>query len=108
MDVPGRGDADWWFARMKMFRNERRDNSEAHRRLYARFELAYTVVDFMAAFCFVVGSVMFFSPDWQTPATWFFVIGSLLFAAKPSLRLVREIKLYRLGDVKDLASRAEK
>ena len=92
---------------MKMFRNERRDNSEAHRRLYARFELAYTVVEFMAAFCFIVGSVMFFSQNWQTTATWFFVIGSLLFAAKPSLRLVREIKLYRLGDVKDLASKAE-
>ena len=92
---------------MKIFRNERRDQSEAHRRLYARFELAHTVVEFMAAFCVIVGSVMFFSDAWLTPGTWLFLVGSLLFAAKPTLRLIREIKLYRMGDVDDLAHRFE-
>ena len=32
-------------------------------------------------------------------------LGSLAFAAKPSLRLFREIELYRLGDMEDLAKR---
>jgi hypothetical protein len=36
-----------------------------------------------------------------------FLVGSLLFAAKPTLRLIREIKLYRMGDVDDLAHRFE-
>lgn len=92
---------------MKLFRHSNRESSDASRTVYARFELVYTFVDFMAAFCFIVGSILFFFETEQIPATWFFLIGSFLFAGKPTLRLMREIKLYRMGDVKDLAKRAE-
>ena len=93
---------------MKLFHRDRREDSAAHRRLYARFEIAYTIVDFAAAICFIVGSVLFFYEATQVPATWLFLIGSVFFAAKPTLRLVREVKLYHMGDVKDLAQRAER
>lgn len=92
---------------MKLFRHRTRQATEESRRLYARFEIAYTIVDFMAAVCFVIGSVLFFFDAQQIPATWFFLIGSLLFAAKPTLRLIREIKLYQMGDMCDLAKRVE-
>ena len=91
---------------MKLFHHDRRNDSEAHRRLYARFEIAYTVVDFSAALLFIIGSIMFFYDAWQTFGTWMFLIGSFFFAAKPTLRLVREIKLYEMGDM-DVLSRRE-
>ena len=90
---------------MKLFRHENRQASERTRRVYARFELAHTLADFGAAGCFVVGSIMFFSEAWLTTGTWLFLIGSLLFALKPTLRLVREIKLYRMGQIETLADR---
>jgi uncharacterized membrane protein YgdD (TMEM256/DUF423 family) len=93
---------------MKLFHRDRREDSRAHRRLYAWFEIAYTVVDFSAAICFILGSVLFFYETTQKPATWLFLIGSVFFAAKPTLRLIREIKLYRMGEVTDLAQRAER
>lgn len=92
---------------MNLFRNDRRNKSTDHNRVYARFEIAYTLADFLAAACFVVGSVMFFFDGWQTPGTWLFLIGSLLFALKPTLRLAREITLYRMGDMSDLADRTK-
>ena len=48
---------------------------------------------------------MFLSENWQTTGTWLFIAGSVLFAAKPTLRLVRELKLAAMGDTKDLAER---
>ena len=92
---------------MKRFRHENRENSAGSRALYAKFEMAYTFVDFCAAICFVVGSALFFFESTQTSATWLFLIGSIFFAAKPCLRVIREIKLYRMGDMADLAKRYE-
>jgi uncharacterized membrane protein YhfC len=90
---------------MQLFRHENRQSSEQSKRLYARFEIAHTLADFAAAVCFIIGSVMFFSDQWQFAGTWLFLIGSVLFAVKPSLRLAREIKLYRMGDLQELAQR---
>ena len=90
---------------MRLFRHRNREKSRDTRRLYAAFELAYTAIDFSAAVCFLVGSVLFFWKSLETPAIWFFVVGSILFAAKPTLRLVREIKLASMDDEKDLADR---
>ncbi|NDU99494.1 YrhK family protein [Pseudoroseicyclus tamaricis] len=92
---------------MTLFHHDRRHQNEASRRLWARYEIAYTFVDFGAALCFIVGSVMFFFENWQTPGTWFFLVGSILFAAKPTIRLARELKLYEMGDEDDLAKRYE-
>ncbi|WP_407494458.1 YrhK family protein [Pseudooceanicola sp. MF1-13] len=91
----------------RLFQHENREKSQETRRVYALFELVYTLVDFGAALCFIVGSILFFYESLMTPATWLFVIGSVLFAVKPTLRLVREIKLISMGDTKDVASRLE-
>ncbi len=90
-----------------LFHRDQRGDSHEKRKLYAAYELAYTLVDFGAAFCFVVGSIMFFFDAWMIPGTWLFLIGSILFAAKPTIRLVREIRLLQMGDAKDVAKRQE-
>jgi len=92
---------------MNLFRNNRRNASANHNRVYARYEIAHTLADFLAAVCFIIGSIMFFYDAWQTVGTWLFLIGSILFAAKPTLRLCREIHLYRLGELDDLADRRD-
>lgn len=90
---------------MKLFSREN-PHSDAHARaVWARFELIYTLVDFGAAFAFIIGSILFFYASLQLAGTWLFLIGSILFAAKPTIRLTREIKLYRMGDYGDLARR---
>ena len=88
-----------------LFSRDHRQGTDRQRRIYAAFEIAYTLVDFIAALCFVVGSVMFFSEAWQTPGTWLFLVGSICFALKPTLRLIRELKLAKMGDDTDLAKR---
>ncbi len=92
---------------MALFSPENRDKSLRHRRIWAAYEIAFTVVDFGAAISFVIGSVLFFWHSTQTAGTWLFLIGSILFAAKPSIRLARELKLAALGDIDDLAKRAD-
>lgn len=90
-----------------IFSSDRRNNSPAHQRLYAAFEIAYTAVDFTAAALFVVGSILFFSESLMIPGTWCFLVGSLCFALKPTLRLIREVRLARLDDLQQLAERAQ-
>lgn len=70
--------------------------SPEHVRVYGLYERIYTAIDALAAWCLVIGSVMFFSEDWLTPGTWLFLVGSLAFAAKPTVRLLREQHLARL------------
>ena len=92
---------------MKLFRHENRQRSHRSRRVYALFEIAHTAVDFAAAVCFTIGSILFFWKQYETQAIWLFTIGSVFFMAKPSLRLAREVKLYRLGKLERLADRAQ-
>ncbi|GHA30315.1 hypothetical protein GCM10007989_27560 [Devosia pacifica] len=92
---------------MRWFDPRHRNKSPDHQRLYAVTELWYTVVDFGAAGSFVVGSILFFFDSTQIPATWLFLIGSILFAAKPTIRLWREVQFFRLGRYQRLAERAE-
>lgn len=88
-----------------LFLRDRRNTSKDTRRIYAVFELIYTAVDFSAAMCFVVGSVMYLFDAWARVGTYLFIVGSVLFAAKPTLRLIREIKLAAMGDIDTLAGR---
>jgi len=90
-----------------LFSRDHSHGTDRQRHIYAAFEIAYTFVDFIAALCFIVGSVMFFFENWQTFGTWLFLIGSICFALKPTLRLVRELKLAAMGDDTDLAKRFE-
>lgn len=75
-------------------------------RRYALFEIGHTIVDFAAAFLFVIGSILFFFEQAMIPGTWCFLIGSIFFAAKPSIRLAREIWLAKLKNIDRLAEKA--
>lgn len=48
---------------------------------------------------------MFFSEHWQTAGTWCFLIGSICFALKPTLRIFRELRYVEEDDYEDLAKR---
>ncbi|QDZ00149.1 hypothetical protein FQ775_07005 [Nitratireductor mangrovi] len=93
---------------MVLFDPDNRSRSDRHRRIWAAYELGYTVVDFCAALLFLVGSVLFFYPAIETAAIWFFVVGSAFFGLKPTIRLVRELHLLRIGDLDDLAAAAKR
>ena len=71
------------------------------------FEILHTMADFMAAIAFLIGSILFFWPVFEVTAIWCFVVGSVFFCLKPTLRLVRELKLASIGDTDDLARRYE-
>ncbi|MHA6325018.1 YrhK family protein [Roseivivax sp. CAU 1753] len=90
---------------MPLFHHENRDRNDRTRALYALYEIAHTAVDFTAAMLFLVGSVLFFWKAYETPAIWCFVLGSVFFATKPTLRLAREIHLYRAGRLEPLVQR---
>ncbi|RSK32706.1 hypothetical protein EJA01_10220 [Rhodovulum iodosum] len=92
---------------MQLFRHASRERNADTRRVYALYEIAHTVVDFAAALCFLVGSILFFWDAAETPAIWLFVLGSVFFFLKPAIRLMREIQLYRMGRLDRLAARAE-
>ncbi|MHA3977221.1 YrhK family protein [Halovulum sp. GXIMD14794] len=90
---------------MRFFHPGNRSRSDEHERIYAVYELWFTVVDFAAAICFVVGSILFFSEATTFAATWLFLIGSICFALKPSIRLAREWRYWRMGEIEKLAER---
>lgn len=91
---------------MKMFDPRTKHASPEHARIYATYELLFTVVDFSAAFLFIVGSILFFNEDTTYAATWSFLIGSVFFGLKPCVRLLREWRLLQAGQIETLAERA--
>ena len=74
---------------MKLFDHRLRTASAQHAAAVRHYELARTLVEFLAAIAFIVGSVLF-------AGTWLFLIGSILFAVRPSIRLMLELHLMRL------------
>lgn len=60
-----------------------------------RYETLSTANDFLAGVTFVVGSVLFFFESTTYAATWFFLVGSILFVLRPTIRLTRRIHLRR-------------
>ncbi|MCF1505776.1 YrhK family protein [Afifella sp. H1R] len=87
---------------MAFFDPQNNTQTARHRRLYALYEIAFTTVDVSAAVLFVVGSALFFYPELETPAIWCFLIGSICFAMKPTIRIVRELHYLSLGDFDDV------
>ena len=83
---------------MKLFRTRRFDASSRHRQVYSAYEIAYTTVDWLAAVLFTIGSIMFLYDDLMKVGTWLFIIGSVCFALRPTIRLARELHLARLGE----------
>jgi len=92
---------------MRLFRHEARQRNADTQKVYAAYAIAHTVVDFAAATCFLIGQVLFLWAEYETQAVWLFIAGSLFFCMKPSLRLAREIQLWRMGDIDRLAQRAD-
>ncbi|HPD93144.1 MAG: YrhK family protein [Rhodobacter sp.] len=92
---------------MTLFHPENRTRSSRHARVWAAYEIAYTFVDFSAAGLFVVGSILFLSPATTYAATWLFIVGSVFFGLKPTIRLIRELKLVSLGEDDQVARRLD-
>ena len=79
-----------------LFRFRRFTQTERHAEIWSRYEKIYTGFDFVAALAFLVGSVLFYDEALHVTATTLFVVGSAFFAAKPTVRLLRELHLARL------------
>lgn len=92
---------------MKIFDPRTKYESPSHVKLYAAYELLFTIVDFSAALLFLVGSILFFEENTTYVGTWMFVIGSVFFGLKPTIRLAREWHLLKIGSVDALAKRAQ-
>lgn len=86
---------------MKLFQTRRFDASPRHRRIYRAYEIAYSVIDLLAAVMFIVGSFLFLDEATIRAGTWLFIIGSVFFAARPAVRLARELHLAGLDLHKD-------
>ncbi len=67
-----------------------------HAEVWSFYEKVYTALDFLAAISFLIGSVLFYYEALHVSATTLFVVGSAFFAAKPTVRLLRELHLARL------------
>lgn len=92
---------------MRIFNPNTRTSSMRNARLFAAYEILYTFVDFLAAFLFIVGSILFFDEATVEFGTWLFLIGSICFALKPTIRLIREAHYFRDGKIEELAQRAK-
>lgn len=73
-----------------------RSRTPRHADIVRRYEIARTLVEFLAALAFIVGSVFFFYPCLVYTGTWLFVIGSVFFAIRPTVRLALELHLASL------------
>lgn len=92
---------------MGLFDHRNRERNTDTRRVYAIYEIAHTLADFIAAISFLLGSVLFLWPEKETEAIWLFILGSVFFCVKPSLRMCRELQLWRMGYLERLAERAK-
>ena len=70
---------------------------EQYRRTHAIYQWIHLLVDFSAAAMFVVGSILFLEPSLERAGSWLFLIGSIFFAMKPTVRLLRVLHLRRLA-----------
>lgn len=92
---------------MSLFHPDNSRLSPEHAKVWAAYEVAHTIVDFLAAGLFVVGSILFFYPATVVLGTWLFLIGSICFGLKPTIRLAREVKFLRMGRYEKLAERLD-
>lgn len=80
----------------KLFDHGVRTATPRHEQAVRKFELYRTVVEFLAAATFVVGSICFFYDSLMFAGTWLFLIGSVFFAVRPTIRLLLELRLANL------------
>ena len=80
----------------KLFSFKNRQATERHEVINKYYELTITVVEFLAALLFLIGSIFFFYDKLMHAGTWMFVLGSVFFIIRPSVRLIREFHLASL------------
>ena len=68
-----------------------------HQQVYVAYQALYDCVDALAAILFVVGSILFFREATQTAGTWLFLIGSVCFAIRPVVHVIRDIHMGRIS-----------
>ncbi|WP_285658515.1 YrhK family protein [Actinomycetospora sp. NBRC 106375] len=73
--------------------------SPRERTIRERYELLSIVNDILIAVWFLVGSVLFFTPQTTWAGTWLFVLGSVELLVRPMIRLTRWLHLQRLFDL---------
>ena len=61
-----------------------------------RYELLSITNDFLIAIWFLVGSILFLFPEYETVAIWLFIIGSFQFLIRPTIRLASHIHVQRV------------
>lgn len=71
--------------------------STRHEIIHARFEMAYTTVDFLASLSLVIGAALYFIEHTVQHAMWAVLIGSIFMALRPTLRFIREVMYLRAG-----------
>ena len=81
---------------MKLLDPTLHDLTPHHVEVYWRYQVVRTLVDFGAAVCFVIGSAFFFFVSTTSAADWLFLVGSILFALKPTIDVTRAAHLRRL------------
>ncbi len=90
----------------EIFSTDNRTRSPAARDSFARFELLRSAVQFLAALCFLSGSVINVLHHPQALSSWLYIAGSVLFCTVPAVRLWSEVVLYRMGHTDTLAERS--
>ncbi|MCG1029076.1 YrhK family protein [Virgibacillus halodenitrificans] len=67
-----------------------------HTRFYKKiYQLLYTLNDFLLGLWFLIGSIFFYFEPLKTWGVTLFVIASLQFVLKPTIRLIHEIDAKR-------------
>ncbi|WP_298815120.1 YrhK family protein [uncultured Roseibium sp.] len=80
----------------RLFDHSLRSASADHAEIVRKYELYRTIVEFLAAVLFVIGSIFFFYERLVFAGTWLFLIGSVFFAVRPTIRLLLELRLANL------------
>ncbi|HDY84461.1 hypothetical protein LCGC14_0584900 [marine sediment metagenome] len=63
-----------------------------------RYEVLSIVNDFFIAIWFLAGSIIFLYPSLEKVAAWLFIIGSVQFLIRPTIRLMAHLHLQRVPD----------
>ncbi|EMP56538.1 hypothetical protein MSNKSG1_04366 [Marinobacter santoriniensis NKSG1] len=61
-----------------------------------RYEVLSIINDFFIAIWFLIGSILFLFPEYETAAVWLFIIGSFQFLIRPTIRLISHIHIKRI------------
>ncbi len=63
-----------------------------------RYEVVSILNDFFIAIWFLLGSVFFLYPSLEKVAIWLFIIGSVQFLIRPTIRLLAHLHIQRVPE----------